>query len=325
MIHDGIEDLMEHRFEWQLGLYLEDTRSARDYFKANRPAEALDLLDAEFGGMALLLDEAIARRVKLPYLDIRELYLGLELYMQRRGIWQRKLDWGLALRDWREEHSTLLDIRLLNSIANAYAELRDYERAIPLYELLVERITPVAEVRPSLARIYNNLAACYRRTEQLEAAEGAVRSALDLHQGIEPDGWAATMTTMTLAQVLKTQGRLEDCLAVTRQAVQMADGLGDVYLQGEARGQLGAHLLRLGRYEEADAVFPEAMRLQQAINDEPAMALTYYNYALVCHNLGRKEQALGLFMRSLELFETYGMASEAAEARARADRLLAGG
>jgi tetratricopeptide (TPR) repeat protein len=92
-----------------------------------------------------------------------------------------------------------------------------------------------------------------------------------------------------LGTVLLEQGRVEEAIAESREALRIDPGLAEVH------GDLGDALLQQGRTKEAVAEFREALRI------DPTLAKAYYNLGNALFQDGRPEESIAQYGEALRI------------------------
>jgi tetratricopeptide (TPR) repeat protein len=200
------------------------------------------------------------------------------------------------------------DVSTLNGLGTLAAKQGKYEEAVQYFRAALE-VNPYLE--QSLVNVGLALAAMGRNDDAAEY----FKRALD----IVPD-WPLAYSY--LGQALGNAGKLDEGLAILQKAAEldpgMADahfGLGGIYLRkgelaaaaaeyqrtvellpgGMAFTNLGACLMGLGRYEDAEQAYRKAISL------EPDNAAAHSDLAVVLNARGRRDEAVSEARKAMEL------------------------
>ncbi|MDT0321972.1 tetratricopeptide repeat protein [Streptomyces sp. DSM 44918] len=163
-------------------------------------------------------------------------------------------------RNEREPEDTDAVGRALESIADTYAELDDWQRAADWYG----RALPLSQTRGDLAgtaRLHGRVGAALIRTGEWTEALRAWRAAAAAHRrlgDVPAQAWA--LAEVALAQ--ERMGRPEDALRTGSDALRLAERTAGVELQAELRLRLADCAEQLGRGEAAAAHRAAADRLR---------------------------------------------------------------
>ena len=150
------------------------------------------------------------------------------------------------------------------------------------YEVAIERLIRLLEIRPSFAQAHFNLALCLDAQGRKAEAEARYREALRL----EPTfGDAST----NLGNLLRGVGRVKEAEALHRSAVEQTPRSAPVWLN------LAVSLKELGRLADAEAACREALRLDADFAD------AYNNLGNVLLARGRHDAAIAAFETALRL------------------------
>jgi len=138
-------------------------------------------------------------------------------------------------------------------------------------------------IEPELFEVHGNLAGVLSIKDRHVEAEAAARKAVEL----APE--ASWKVRLTLSEVLRRAGKLEEAEQECRSIVQSAPQHSQPYLS------LAAGLQSQGRYADAESVY------RQAIERHPRNALLHDNLGVTLDQQRRLEEALVHFRRATEL------------------------
>ena len=129
----------------------------------------------------------------------------------------------------------------LHNLGQRYQKNGEYQKAIENYKKAIA-------LRPTFYNAYNNLATCYGELKMYPEAIAALEKCISL----KPDDYYAMSN---LAVIMMNTGKPDDALRFAKQAVDTEPA----YVNG--RVTYGAMLAMTRRYDEAEAQFKEALRL----------------------------------------------------------------
>jgi predicted O-linked N-acetylglucosamine transferase (SPINDLY family) len=198
---------------------------------------------------------------------------------------------------------------ILNELVGiALTGQKKFSEALPFLQKAVRR-----EARDAL--FWENLGLCQRELRQFSHAEKSLREALKLLPG-------NVETLNTLGSVLREQKRHEEAQQAFEEALKIAPD------HGPAHFNLGRHFARLKQFEKAEPYLQKAIQLGQqleiahrllgfvllkldkfveaerhlrrALQLDPDYYLTFALLARTCHELGRKQEAIGLVRQAFD-------------------------
>jgi tetratricopeptide (TPR) repeat protein len=286
--------LMES-FDGRMGQILMDfTQAQKNELGGPQFEGALAALDADWENIQGHLDHCLRHLVRpQDFAQALEIYLNLEAYFEFRNLWMQARGWGDGLRDWQLSFGDQIDVRLLNAVANAHVQLKDYEPAIADYWRIIGAIQQEPSRQGTLARIYNNLGVTHWRLGKLAEATVFIEQAIQLEAEHGRPAAVANLK-MNLAQLLNQQGRADEALILS------ADTLSGLRENGEPLQIIqfsyvhGTLLSGQGRYAEAEGAYQQALGGYISIGDTLNVAVVQYAYALLCYRGERWELALEL-------------------------------
>ncbi len=240
-----------------------------------RPQLELQLIEAQekaeredFAGAQALFDEAesIVTRAELPG------QVAARLWLARSAVDVRRGDFGSAVSD-AERGRELLE-----------ADLGPDHYAVGM--------------------AWARLGHAYDAAGNYSEARVHLRRALELFGGDGPDKFEV-MTLIQLATLETLLGNSEQALADLDAAEALTAALGIDLPDAEYAGHetRGLALLDLGRFDEAQAVFEEVIRLREASwgSAHPMLRAALLNLALAARSLGRTEVADAALARAVRI------------------------
>lgn len=224
----------------------------------------------------------------------------------------------------------VLTLNLLGTAEQLAGRTQDargtFERALQLQAQLEP---PNAEL---LGLLRGNLGGVLYDLRDFDAAEREQRAALGIYLGVEPPDAERIITARTnLAAILSALSRQAEARAETAAAIALMDQAPhlDPVQRATLKNMVGLVTLKCGDAAGAEPVLREAVADLEGLypGGSPHLAAAVSNLASSLQALGRDEEALEAFDRSLALFEQLGLSehSGAALARERIDELLRSG
>ena len=155
--------------------------------------------------------------------------------------------------------------RIYHGLSRCHWRLGDLRRATDLAYKAVALYQVENELRPvsarvALPRVENDLAMLLMRQGMLDRAEELVVAALERMQRAGVDRLRSQIM-LTLGEVRQRQGRLEDALEITQQALEVARRHDEQMAVADGHQQLGEIHALLGRPELFDRHFGEALAI----------------------------------------------------------------
>ncbi len=158
----------------------------------------------------------------------------------------------------------------LNSMGVMYGAMGDYGAAEPLYrEALDMRKRMLGDEHPEVARSMNNLGGFLKDKGDPAAAEPLFRQALAIRRKVLGDDHPDVASSLVWLGLLLTEtGRAREAEPMLREAAAIRrEKLPAHWRTAEAENSLGACLLELGRYAEAESLL---VRSQAALEGDPS-------------------------------------------------------
>ena len=106
---------------------------------------------------------------------------------------------------------------------------------------------------------------------------------------------------LKLGQVLEVTGNWDESLDAYRQALELAQGLGDRQAQSRSQAATGELLRKRGRYDEAGQWLAQARAGFEALGDEAGVGLTLHYAGSLAAQQGNTEAARALYGESLAI------------------------
>jgi serine/threonine-protein kinase len=187
---------------------------------------------------------------------------------------------------------------LLHTLGRVYHALGSYPRARGLLEQAVALQRGFADGSSDLARSLSELAAVERDDSQLDRAVELAREAVRI-AGDDPPAAAHALHGLGIALSMRDQGDYAEGVAVFDRALDAYRRLSpsDPLDIAEAEADRAGIYLHLGRLEEAEAAFRNALGVMGARLGEHAPSVTAVRY-----NLARLEEQRGDYARAADDF-----------------------
>jgi len=280
-------------------------------------AQALAWLDEERAGLVAAVSWAREEEFAGPAVRLAgclSAYLGWRRYFD---------DWITVARVAREAALRMGDGR---SEAAAWSDLGLALRGAGRVREAVEAGTRAVELHQAIgdrhgeATAWTNLGLALQETGRLDEAINAHARARDLHQAVGARHSEATAWN-NVSLALGQMGRVEEAIAATTRARDLHRAVGDRHSEATAWHNLGLALGQAGRAAEAVEAYGRALAIYQEFEDWYGAGRTFENLALTHQSAHRRAEARSALLRAADAYVRANASSEAAEARARAERL----
>ena len=195
------------------------------------------------------------------------------LTIQRNRDWQDSETLWTATLD-ADPHSTIA----LNNLGLIYAERGLYDKALVLYEKLLDD----APQQDHVERVYANMAEAYTGKQMFDEALAYYQKALET----DP---AYIRAYLGLAQATLALGQYDQARRICQNALELEPQNAAIY------NQLGNLAFMQGNYDEARAHYQKALTLN------PAYIAAYNGLGASYANQGEKERALAAYQKALEI------------------------
>ncbi|MCD5316102.1 ATP-binding protein [Kineosporia babensis] len=182
----------------------------------------------------------------------------------------------------------------LNSLGNAYRELKDYDRAIECWREALELRRRTGD-RYGEGTSLNNLANAYRRKGEYELALRYSKRALKIHIEVD-DQWNQAIDLNSIGNTYRALDDQVRALESWEEALRIQSEIGDDFGVGKCLSHIGLLQLDQERYREAVTTLVRAMDIQRRISDRSGQGVTALG-------LGTSLLRLGLVQTSVEWLE----------------------
>jgi tetratricopeptide (TPR) repeat protein len=241
---------------------------------------ALDVLNADFGNIIEHF-----RWFNETETDARtdaesvEFYLELGRFMDLRGHWSYRRQWGWSLFAVGDDDLDQSDPRILTSIAVACQQLGETKRSAELYKLVLEIGTAQQMPDDLMAQAYHNYGtALWHLERHEEALENAIFS---FNLAAKIDATEPIINAMTLeACVRGSMGQVAQATEIFQRLINIAVARHDLAREAEGNIQLGILHFEQGILEDARGYLDRALALYHTIGDEVGILDTQLVLAL---------------------------------------------
>ena len=196
------------------------------------------------------------------------------------------------------EKDTLLAVKLLINIGNAYLRQPQMNPALNAYEQALNR--PEITNAPTLrAHALTHIAIIERRSGDIDSAVQKLDQALDILES-HPDPHEKRRALSSLAGIYRERGEKAQALTTYHQALELYKEAEDPLGEARALASVGHIYLNLEKYLEAKQSFQRSVSLAQQVRDEDT--LWHANWGLGCcqHIAGELDDAAQSFRTSLD-------------------------
>lgn len=204
-----------------------------------------------------------------------------------------------AFRLWQELGERSLAVASLNSVADAYEDLGQYQKAIGQYEqaLAINREaknrTGEAAALYSLGADYGRLGQ-YDKTIEVQEQSAAIYRAVENRAGLGRAMGGVGVAYIFLGQYEKAIGYLEQALPMYRES---KDRRGE----GLLVNNLGAAYHYLGRYEKAIEYLEQALAISREVKSKTRETAALQSLGVLNIALGRPKKAIEFFELALPI------------------------
>lgn len=306
-LHEEVKGVFQRRHRHIVDTIMHQLAPLTENIQSASAAPALSELDEDLGTLTDTLSNLTPDPGDL--LDaLCEVLRVFSPYFDLRGLTQEQLDWAQNLlgyfRDHAQSEEDAVDLSLILIIANMMQRLGAHEDAIELYEFVLS-IDRHRSTHPGFAVAYHNMALVYLGLGEDSRGIAACQRALEIDQHNENQrGIAANL--MLLADFQENLGDVRQSGETLKQALALLEQIDNRVLMTMFKGKVAAFTAKYGDTEKADTVFREALTEWKALGDDKQYAIVQFNYAVVLHEMGRREEALLRAGESLKLLEVDG-------------------
>jgi len=211
--------------------------------------------------------------------------------------------------------ATMNDPALVGRLTVCIGHLRylggEHDEALRQYSRARELFAGVDDI-DNLASVYSGLSQIHRQRGDLQPALRYSKMSLSIHE-VRHEHWQAAKELSQMAARYGERGDTESALATAVEAVRRAQAAGSSNVEALARSSLAGIYLRLGRLDAARAEAEAAERLRPS-EEDIGFGDALVILARVAEAEGNTKRADGLYQRAIEIFQTNGPLSRAADA-----------
>lgn len=238
---------------------------------------------------------------------------AIESYEQCARIMERLKESEIALHKEGAEAFYDRNIRYTrNNMAQIYFSMNEFDQAEKLYRNCIEMLgeprdtidyLDLATYLQNLSEVSLQQAAVLegpQKEERLESAVGMAEQALELSQRYNDTPFKTINKLVLLSQAYHSVGRADEALALAKEALDMAETVGDPYLLVEIHGVYGEFEANANHYEEAERHYRQAVAIATE-NHFDELLMTTLNGAYEAAKQFDKGLALDYFERGTAL------------------------
>lgn len=228
------------------------------------------------------------------------------------------------LLDGDEDIATDRCRRQLEKSVSLYQAAGDEEKSAVVRFLLARRLTLLGDNMSAIEQFQACLATYRRRQdiwgeartlEQLgrtrygigdfEGAEMCLIHCRELNRELD-FGPGIAFSTRWLGNVATARGQYEKAHARYLQALELEQGLGDLYQIGRCYNNLGVVCKNMGEYKQAEHWYQQSLATFEGLHNGGLTAMVYNNLGMLFEAQGRYEKALALIEKGLALRLSHG-------------------
>jgi len=281
--------------------------------------------------------EKLAHKAEAP--DVLSAVLGTTAsVLKSRGMFEDALRMHITVLNIQEDLAKIEPLfntwvaTTLNNLGNLLSDMgrpeeakKKYERALEIYESLLETNTKSSVYQSQVATTLNNLGTLLSNMGRPEEAKKKYEHALEIRESLlETDTKSSVYqsqvatTLNNLGALLKNMGRPEEAKKKYERALKMRESLletdtkSSVYQSDVAMtlNNLGALLKNMGRPEEAKKKYERALKMRESLLEtdtkssvyQSDVAMTLNNLGTLLSDMGKPEEAIQHYQKSLKIF-----------------------
>lgn len=253
------------------------------------------------------LQERVQQLEKIPVLlefarEQGDPELEIELLDQRYSTLQDMGRYQVIIDDLDGEANKWLQRErgyvLINVLANAHTVQGNYERALSLYQAVIDRLEPLGEDR-YIAGVQQNMGTVYKDLGDMEAALERYLASLEVMVSLG-DRENESVILNNIGELYRGEEEYNMAREYLNRSLEVSRSINDPAGQSRALLNLGLVHKEVGRQHEALDAFEESLSLAGPENRiRPIQVL--YNRGMVHLDLGEYNEAHEAFLRSLEM------------------------
>ncbi|MGM0507056.1 MAG: tetratricopeptide repeat-containing sensor histidine kinase [Bacteroidota bacterium] len=187
---------------------------------------------------------------------------------------------------------------LINLLANAHTVQANYERALTLYQGVIDRLEPLGEER-FIAGVQQNMGTAYKDLGDMESALSRFMASLELMEELG-DRETESVILNNIGELYRGEEEYDMAREYLSRSLEVSREIDDPAGQSRALLNLGLVYREVGRLDEALEAFEESLTLAGPENRiRPIQVL--YNRGMAQLDLGEHDKAQESFRQSLEM------------------------
>jgi predicted ATPase/DNA-binding SARP family transcriptional activator len=224
---------------------------------------------------------------------------ALALLSQRQADFPVVMEAATTAIDTYRRHDSPKLPTALNILAAAHFHMRDYARALPLFEEMLVHARAGSD-KTVLAQVATNLGMMRSVTGNADEGRVLLEEALELWRDLE-SSYGASAALSNLAQVAFMQGRFGDARRLLDEALMLQREHGDVFTMVQALTNAGVYAIAEGDLRGSRAYLEQAIELARSKEVTLLLHGPIRNLADVETMQGRAKQARALYDEALDL------------------------
>jgi tetratricopeptide (TPR) repeat protein len=276
-------------------------------FETTQMRSSLAQVDEEWDNIHALF-ELLINAPTCPLPTLQRFFANLLDYLEKRGLAQDGVRWGMSLFTRLAESDGNISLRLVNALASMLDMAGDFEGALQFYQLIINAQGEDAPLSAQ-ASVYSNIATVYMRMNKVEEAMEYNTRALTLERQLD-DRMGVATSLVTRANILYRRLTLDDmaeALRLGQEAVEMVRGTDNLFLQAQFTTSLAMFMVGNFQFDEAAPVYEEAIQRLAEVQAEIGLAQACFNYALLCRVLKRHDDSRRLARAALDTYRRYDL------------------
>ena len=316
----SVDDTIRHIHQLRMAAIAVEYANMARRHRLNPPTPALMAqYDVEMPNISAMMDTLLEDDHSVARVLV-SLYLNISRYLQMRGWWDIKREWGLSLLQYADQFEAADHADLLNNIGVSYERHEDQPAALAFYRRSI-KVRAVEHDDPANANTYSNMGVAYRDMGDLDNALSYMFKALAMERE-RSDRKMVAQSLMNIASVYYQQFEMQKALDFSSEGITIIREMNDDFMLSQAIGNLAVHTVGALQFDEAVPIYEEALALYHQIGDEIGLARTMFNFSLLLNLLKEYDRAADLLAEAIVLMQRYGM-WEVAAARDHLGKVLA--
>jgi tetratricopeptide (TPR) repeat protein len=234
--------------------------------------------------------------------------------LSRRQLADYRQEQDLAIEyyqkaiDLQKELNLELDlVASLNSLADIYYSLGEYQKAIEFYQQSLAITREIGD-RGGEGKSYNNLGNVYKSLGEYQKAIEFHQQSLAIKREIGDRGGEASSYN-NLGTVYNSLGEYQKAIEFHQQSLAITREIGDRGGEGKSYNNLGAVYNSLGEYQKAIEFYQQSLEIFQEMECIIGEPKTLFNLGLTYYKLKRIAEAKEAILQARELYQALGLAA----------------